>query len=58
MHKIVSQDERHALPVDPKFALEVSQEMAEIDVKELRSKGGDGVQVHESLLNEMYTSHG
>lgn len=44
MHKIVSQDERHALPVDPKFALEVSQEMPEIDVKELRSKGGDGVQ--------------
>lgn len=38
MDKVVSQDKRHALPVDSKFPLEVAQEMAKVDVEELRRR--------------------
>lgn len=36
MDKIISQDERHTFPVDPKFPLEVTQEMPKVNVEELR----------------------
>lgn len=49
MHKIISQDERHSLPVDAEFPFEVSQEMAKIDVEELRSKGGGGFQMKQEV---------
>lgn len=39
VHKVVSQDKRHTLPVDPEFPLEVAQEMPKVNVEELRSKG-------------------
>lgn len=35
MDKVIRQDERHAFPVDSKFALEVAQEMAKVNVEEL-----------------------
>ena len=39
MDKVVGQDERHTLPVDPKFPFEVAQEMPKVNVEQLRSKG-------------------
>lgn len=39
MDKVVRQDERHALPVDAQFPLEVAQEMPKVNVEELRSEG-------------------
>lgn len=35
MHKVVRQDEGNTLSVDPKFTLEVAQEMAKVDVEQL-----------------------
>lgn len=37
--EVIRQDERHALPVDPEFPLEVAQEVPEVNVEQLRSKG-------------------
>ena len=33
VNKVVCQDERHSLPVDPKFALKVPQEVAKVNVE-------------------------
>lgn len=38
MDKVVRQDKRHTLPVDPEFPLEVSQEVSKINVKQLHMK--------------------
>ena len=39
MNKVVRQNERYTLPVDPKFPLEVAQEMPKVNVEQLRDKG-------------------
>lgn len=36
--KVICQDKRHALPVDPEFPLEVAQEVPKINVEQLKSK--------------------
>lgn len=55
MDKVVSQDKRHALSVDPQFALEVAKEVAKVDVEELRSR--DDINSTSSGLSEVTFLH-
>lgn len=38
MDKVIGQDERHTLPIDPKFPLKVTQEMPKVNVEQLKKK--------------------
>lgn len=52
MDKVVGQNERDPLAVDPKFGLEVSQKMAEINMEQLQRdvEGKEGGKSSNSQL--------
>jgi hypothetical protein len=36
VHKVVGEDERHALPTEPKLLFEMAQDMAKVNMKQLK----------------------
>lgn len=57
MDKVISQDERHTLPVDPKLPFKVAQEMSKVNVKQLKDKGQtDSLLCSEWLSTQFLTA--
>lgn len=54
MDKVISQDERHTLPIDPQFPLEVTQEMAKVNVEKLMT---NIVKLFMNHRNQNVTNH-